>query len=49
MSSSRTRPIKRKSLVLLKILALGNRQIEDGRVVPAREAFRRVRARKATR
>jgi prevent-host-death family protein len=38
-----------ETLALLKILALGNRQIEDGRVVPAREAFRRVRARKARR
>jgi len=35
-------------LALLKILALGNRQIEAGRVVPAAEAMRRAR-RKAKR
>jgi prevent-host-death family protein len=35
------------TLALLKILALGNRQIEAGRVVPAAEVFRRLRG-KAT-
>jgi prevent-host-death family protein len=34
---------------LLKILALGNRQIDANRVVPAQEALRRARARKAPR
>ena len=31
------------TMVLLKILALGNRQIEEGKVVPAKEAIRRLR------
>ena len=31
------------TMALLKILALGNRQIEEGRVVPAKEAIRRLR------
>ena len=35
-----------ETLALLKILALGNRQVEAGRVTPAAEAFRAVRARK---
>jgi prevent-host-death family protein len=35
-----------ETLALLKILAVGNRQIEDGQVVPADEVFRRIRARK---
>jgi prevent-host-death family protein len=34
-----------ETLALLKILALGNRQIEKGKVVPAAEAFRAVRKR----
>jgi len=33
-------------MALLKILALGNRQIEEGRVRPARRALRDVRARR---
>ncbi|HED19865.1 MAG TPA: type II toxin-antitoxin system Phd/YefM family antitoxin [Gammaproteobacteria bacterium] len=32
-----------ETLVLLKILALGNRQIEEGRVVRAKVAFKRLR------
>lgn len=35
------------TLALLKILALGNQQIEQGRVVPAADAIARVRRRKA--
>ncbi len=31
------------TMALLKILALGNRQIEEGRVVPVKEAIRRLR------
>ena len=31
------------TMALLKILALGNRQIEEGKVVPAKEAIRRLR------
>ncbi len=31
------------TLVLLKILALGNRQIEEGRAVRAKVAFKRLR------
>lgn len=34
-----------ETLALLKILALGQKQAEEGRVVPAVEAFRRARAR----
>ena len=33
-----------ETLALLKILALGERQIEDGKVQPASEVFRRLRA-----
>ncbi len=36
-----------ETMALLKILALGNRQIEEGKVVPAAEAIQRLRARKA--
>jgi prevent-host-death family protein len=32
-----------ETLALLKILALGNRQIEEGRVQPAEEAIARLR------
>jgi prevent-host-death family protein len=38
-----------ETLALLKILALGQRQVERGRVVPAAEAFRRARERIARR
>lgn len=33
------------TMALLKILALGNRQIEEGRVSPASEAIRAIRER----
>lgn len=33
-----------ETMSLLKILALGNRQIDEGMVVPMKEAIRRVRA-----
>jgi len=33
-----------ETLALLKILALGNRQIEEGKVVPAADAVKRLRA-----
>ena len=47
--SSRVKPMQtQETLALLKILSLGNRQIEAGRVVPAAEAMRRAR-RKAKR
>jgi prevent-host-death family protein len=36
-----------ETLALLKILALGNRQVEEGRVVPASEAIERVRKKRA--
>ena len=36
----------RETLALLKILALGNRQIEAGRVVPAAKAIERLREKK---
>jgi prevent-host-death family protein len=35
-----------ETMALLKILALGNRQIEEGKVVPASDAFRRLREQK---
>ena len=37
----------RSTMALLKILALGNRQIEEGKVMSAREAIRRLRRKKA--
>lgn len=37
------------TLALLKILALGNRQIEEGKVLPAGEAIQRLRERKEKR
>ena len=36
-----------ETMALLKILALGNRQIEDGRVRPAKQALKEIRARRA--
>jgi len=36
-----------ETLALLKILALGNQQIEKGRVVPAGQAIKRLREKKA--
>ena len=38
-----------ETLALLKILALGNRQIEEGRSVPAKEAIKRLRGNKVHR
>jgi len=35
-----------ETLALLKLLALGNREIDEGKVTPVAEAVRRVRARK---
>jgi prevent-host-death family protein len=35
-----------ETLALLKILALGNQQIEKGRVVPAAQVLRRLREKK---
>lgn len=35
-----------ESLALLKILALGNTQIESGKVQPASDVIKRIRARK---
>jgi prevent-host-death family protein len=36
-----------ETLALLKILALGRRQVEEGRTVPAEQVFRRLRKRRA--
>lgn len=36
-----------ETLALLKVLALGNRQVEEGKVVPAGEAIRRLRKKTA--
>jgi len=32
-----------ETMALLKILALGNKEIEDGRIEPATEVFKRIR------
>jgi len=37
-----------ETLALLKILALGNREIEEGQVKPIADVARRIRAKKAT-
>lgn len=37
---------QQEALALLKIIALGKQQIEDGRGVPAKEAFAAVRRRR---
>jgi prevent-host-death family protein len=36
-----------ETLALLKILALGNREIEEGKVKPVADAVRRLRAKKS--
>ena len=36
-----------ETLALLKILALGRRQVEEGKTIPAEEVFRRLRKRRA--
>ena len=38
-----------EALALLKIIALGRKQIEEGKGVPAKEAFAAVRRRRAAR
>ena len=38
-----------ETLALLKILALGRRQVEEGKTVPADVAFRRLRERRSRR
>lgn len=35
-----------ETMALLKILALGTRQVEEGKVVPASQAVKRLRSRK---
>lgn len=37
---------QQETMALLKILALGNRQIEEGKVQPAAKAFKSIRQRK---
>jgi prevent-host-death family protein len=34
-----------ETLALLKILALGKKQVEEGRVIPAKELYARIRGR----
>ena len=38
-----------ETLALLKILALGSKELEDGKTIAATEAFRRVRAKRSAR
>lgn len=38
-----------ETMALLKILALGNRQIEEGRIQPAAEVIKRLRERREAR
>jgi len=38
-----------ETLALLKILALGNREIEEGKVVPLSDAFKSLRQRRESR
>jgi len=38
-----------ETLALLKIIALGNRDVEAGRTIPSDEVFRRLRARRSRR
>lgn len=38
-----------ETLALLKILALGSKELEEGKTVTAGEAFRRVRAKRSAR
>ena len=40
---------RQETLALLEILVLGRRQVEDGRTVPADEAFRSLRKRPGSR
>jgi prevent-host-death family protein len=49
MQDMATYEATQETLALLKILALGQHQVEQGRVVPAAEAFRRARERIARR
>ena len=47
MQDIATYEAEQQALALLKILALGNQQIAQGKVVPAAVAIARVRARRA--
>ena len=38
-----------ETMALLKILALGNKQLEEGKLVPATEVLRRLREKRAKR
>jgi hypothetical protein len=44
--AARKKTPTQETLALLKILARGKRQVEDGKVVPAREAIARLREKK---
>jgi len=43
------RHLRENRIALLKILALGRREVEEGRTVPAAVAFRRLRERRSRR
>ena len=47
MQDMATYEATQETLALLKILALGRRQVEEGRTVPAEQVFRRLRKRRA--
>ena len=48
MRSINIKPIRytQEKLALLKLLALGNQEIEEGRVIPVAEVVRRLKTRK---
>jgi hypothetical protein len=45
----RARLLRENRIALLEILALGTREVEEGRTVPAAVAFRRLRERRSRR
>ena len=49
MQDAATYHATQETLALLKILALGNRDVAAGRTIPSAEVFRRVRARRRKR
>lgn len=46
MRSSRIKRATQETLALIKILALGNREVDEGKVKPVADVVRRLRAKK---